>query len=745
MGAYTLFYGFFASLLCLIFLYFLGILCLPNTFFKKTNFTLFPFLYGLVVFGFICHWSVSLGFSLSKMFLLFPLLILVAGIIRFRQSNLLGILFKQRTTFLNWLIAYTVFYFLTYIFFPQPDSSHYLPIACLDNDDLWGYLNQARYLLHMDFQNVAHYDYTVSVWQRWDPGTQYIYGLLSVFYGYDLMKATMPLLYLYSALIGLAIFRYCQEVFQLSLKSSIAIVAIILCGPFYRYVVGNFFLASLINTVFFVTLLTETAKIDFLKQEKIFLKTLCFSLPCLLLIIVFYNVVFFLSIIIQCGLLCLVALFTLFQFKTPIKFLLQKIGYAISAILLSAIIAILFFGTSTYISLLKEFSSDVGWSLTWLSPLSLLGVPQIGHLEHSLIGQILLTVLLFILFFGSLYIVIKKNKQTLTPREWGFLCLPLVSIILYDVYFYYNVGSYRAWKFAFYYVVPFAGAIWALIFKVFSTIRHKKTIISILVGLFIAGNAYNAHFKEQPLSKFSAKYQGLEALKYMGSSSFLIEMASTKATFFSAYFIPNKTLYLLSPSYFPMYHLDLEKDSIKQSFFLENGKNCKKNHGVIIENLGCLYPSIPTLLFNKTYSFKEDWPIFLNIDAEYSSAQPWGRWIIGKNFKVTLYVNSKKLVQHQTGTINFQIKPFVYQNLLKEQKITVKWGGNHISSFTLTNDQWITLPYTISDWHETSAHNALSKITIDFSAPDATPPAQIIPYSSTKAPLGIGLIALEVK
>lgn len=750
MYVFTVAYGFFAGLCCLSFLYVLGSLCFPRICFERTDFTFFPFVYGAALFCLICNAAVMLfSVPLSKVFLILPLLMVIASLFRFRDSAFLQMFLKQKLPLLHYLIAYTVFYILACIFFPTPLSADYLPIITHGNNDIFGYITQARYLLHMDFQNIPNYDYLTSVWQRWDAGGHYFYALLSIFYAYDLMSATVPLLCFFSALIGLAIFRYCHELFQLSLRVSIIIAAIIICGPFYRYVVGNFFLASLINTLFFVVLLTETAKMNFLKQENNFFKIVCFTLPCLFLIITCYNVVFWMNTLIQCGLVCLMAFFMFFQF--PVKPVLKQVTIIISSILLSAIVAILLFGPSTYLSVLKEYASaNVGWPLSWISPFSMIGMFDITHREYSFAMQLLLPVIFLMLILGVACFIYKKYKQKLTLGEWAFLSIPLAAFIFYTVYFQYNVGSYRAWKFASYYIIPFAGVFWALLVKAFADNQAllKKIVITLLAIMFIGGNMFIAYFYEPPFCQFSSKYKGLEALQRVNSSSIILNMSTISSSLLAVYFIPNKKLFLpMNTTYFPAYPLDSNKELLKKSFFLENGKNCEQNHGVTIADIGCLYPSIPTLSFDKTYWFNQYWPIFLEVsDSSFSGPEPWGGWIAGKKFSIMLYAQSTALAKHPQGNIRFKMRPLMFENSVDEQQLTVTWGEMHRSSFVLTQDEWITLPYTLEDWDETSSHQR-SFIKIDFDIPTAVAPSQLnlSPPSTDKRILGLGFMALEVK
>lgn len=780
---YAVSYGILSSCLYLGFLYLAGIILFPSKFFSwtleqaphtkdhssKINLSTLPLLCSTALFCIFCWYGITLAIPLFTLFQYVFYGVLLIGLIRlifywgksctspatdrhntcpYKQSFIRSE--RIKSLFFSFFIPYTIFYILAYLSLLPSFSPEANLLRWIGNNDILNYINITHYFSHLGPSNVVGHSYIEHASYAATPGAFYCFSLLSLFYHGDTMSAAMPMIFMCMACIGTMIYHYCKALFKLSQIISISIAAVVIFGGFYHYIEGNYFLSTLIVTSPLIYLMTKTVELDYLNSSH--LKLLFYiTLPSLMLIFFFYPVILFCSFIIQLGLIGLKILFSYKDF--PIKILLKNFlkSAAILFICLSIVALSNLPNFLSFLYSLLDFANmqGGGWGLPLLSPFAILGAPSAMTL-HSLSAQILTVLAFFILliFCAQGALKLKRLKELDTSAIVFFIFSTMAFIVYLLYYFHLGPSRYQPWKFASYYALPFAGGIWAMFSRVLQSKNvdyqwNKITII--LATLAIVGNIFIVWRATPPFQTLSNKYRQLSTLDKMDATDIWVKMADYSSTFLPVYFIPHKTLHLLSDSYYPVQSFNMNKIGPKQPLLIETTGECmgaSPDKVIKLRGLGCLYLTMPTMQFNETIKFNKDW-MFIHTTG-FSAPESWGRWSSANKASLTLYANTDSLIKHPAGYINLRMMPFIYPDI-EGQHITTQIEKNSPLSLFIKNKQWISLPYKLSDWGKTPGSNSISQITIFLEFPDAVPADQLDPESPDTRSLGVGLLAIQLK
>lgn len=430
---------------------------------------------------------------------------------------------------------FTLFYTLAFLFTWPPVGDAVLPIVNIANTDILNYMNTASYLQRLGPDNIATLSYIDSrtMIYAFTPGVHAALALMAPLYQGDVMQTMMPFLFMVLALIGCTWVRLSQFYFGLSRAAALGIAAILLTGPYFRYIVHFYFLSSLLGMAVFLSLLMAQA-------------SLLIYIPYHFLLFYCYPPLFVLGIAAQLGIA-----------------LLSRIS-AIKGILISAGIVLLIDPYHS-IEIFRWFGqiaspSTTGWPLGIISPWALLGLPS--YLEiHSVWPFILGCSLIGFIAWRA-------------PRMQPITILTLLAILSFYGYALIMGPSYQQWKFGTYLALPLMFVIWALVAE---HIRpHLFTLLCIIIvccnGLW--------HITQDPKTEYySADYKKLRLLETLVSEQDIdISMATFTSNYLPAYFIRNKTLHFMSPSSYPM-----EAHTPGHPYFIE-GAPCDS----ALDTIGCL-------------------------------------------------------------------------------------------------------------------------------------------------------------
>lgn len=740
----TILHGIMVGVFSFVFFFIFGRMCLPKNYNHCLTFRAFPAFVGLTVFSIICWYAVLYQIPLYRvcelMLVLCILLLFVRkipGILKiFHKGESCTRLWAGRhktcpynrsfirngyVQYINWITAYCIFYILAFIFLPQPNADHYLPITHISNNDIFNYINTTQHLLFLGPSNLAvNHSQLSSIHPAFayyqTPAVYYINAWFAMFYHYDAMSIAMPVLYSTVSVIGLLIVYYCHHFFRCSHWVSVGIAAIILCGSFYRFVIGYYFLSSLMGTAVWIASIIE------ILQNR---KTL-FLLPYLCLLLLIYPLFFWLQQLIFIGIMGMLLLSSVSPFS--FRIFLKKYASFVGCLLLVDVVIALFLPQCIKFSLtnILTFASNnkVLWELPLLSPLAILGLPSYLGLTSQNQLSIMIVFFLFISFL--FYVYYKKNHSrekisTAFVASCILFIITLGTFISYLAYFYLaGATNYQPWKFASYFLLPLAGVFWSLFFNVLTYLSNYRKIFILLLIFCILGNFLLYRFTPSyPLKK---AYYNLTTLNEIPEKDLAVKMANYSSTFLALFFVPKKQLHLLSYSFYP--RESLATVSKNEPFFLESSKGCEfanaKQQTVNLSPLGCLYYGLPVLHFEKNYNFKDNLP-FIETHGlfEFFNDSPFNRRWAGSSASLIFYTNKAELKKHPSGYFNIQVNPFLYSGL-QAQRLCSNFCTE------ITSHQWISIPYTLKNWHkpQNPAEDSLRILTLQFQFPDAIAPHQ---------------------
>lgn len=404
----------------------------------------------------------------------------------------------------------------------------------------------------------------------------------------------------------------------------------------------------------------------------------------------------------------------------------------------------------SFLRTLVDFANMTGggWGLSLISPFAVLGIPSPLTLSSSVAQFFTLLGFSILVIFCAVEGLKLKKTNAISASAIVFFIFSVMSIFIYILY-YYHLGPsrYQPWKFASYYALPFCGGILAMFSRILQSKNNFypwKKITVVLVTLALVGNIFIIWKGTPPFQTLSNKYRRLGALDQMGFSTYWIKMSDYSSTFLPVYFIPHKTLHLLSDSYYPMQSLEINQITPSQPLFVETTKKCvgtSSNQVINILNVGCLYLNMPTLPLNEILKQNQEY-VFIQTKG-FNNPESWGRWSSKKQSSITLLTQSRLLVHHSSGIIKLKVYPFIHPGI-KGQHLKILWGKNSSMTLFIKDEQWISLPYTKNDWHKNTTNKSISQLTLSLSFPDAIPANRLDPKSSNTESLGIGLVAIKL-
>lgn len=608
MYAFT--YSILISLISFLFFYVLGMLSLPKNF-VSTPF--FPTFVGAALFSLIIWYGIECSFSIHVIFQFIFLLGFILCLIRIKFSrDLIKNIFAIMTwktfwkRFFFWSSAYILFYLLVYIFLPLPNPKEYLPLTRVNNFDIFNYVN-----ITQDLLSTMRYNFWIYYYQT--PAVFYFYAWMSLFYHNNAMTVAMPILYSTVSAIGLMIVFYCHHFFRCPRRVAVAIAAVILCGSFYRYIIGVYFLSSLMGTIVWLAFIIEILQWDFKLSLSRFWNYcgVIFIYECLLLLI---YPVFFISVPMVFSFIIGLMLFfsaKVFSWRTFIK---NELFFMACLLLPALLLFILMPGYFEKVEVnLFEFVHRVGViGFSLLSPPALLGFPY--FFEQTSHNALVLSFAFVLVLAGFVYAIYAARLE-LQPAAYTLLYLVIAAFVGYFIYYAIQGPTrYQPWKFASYFILPLTGVFWALAFRLKTAektspwkftsyfllpvmgvfwalaIRLKpaeKGFIGLIIFCIVGNFLWVNFLRSDSLTK---DYEKLSTLNTVASKDLYLNMSTNEATFLSVFFIRDKNLYLLGSScyYYPQI---MVKDVPKNATVFIESKHCKAG-GVKIASLGCLYSGV---------------------------------------------------------------------------------------------------------------------------------------------------------
>lgn len=651
---------------------------------------------------------------------------------------------------LFWIGLYVIFYSINYIFSLPPVTHDRLPISRIGNNDIFNYIIISQYLQHLGPSHISGFSFlnSRSLMVPFTPSPFYIINGLSVFYNAETMRAAMPAIFTMGALAGCAIVWIVCRNFQIPRLPATAVGLLFVSGPFFRYIIGNYFLSTIVAGFFVLLLLSKTAELVFSVEKRKWIRLAYLFAPYHLLLFFSYPPLYVIGIALQVGFVLL----SLFLFNTDVRASsnswLLRIRIAsqwIMAITVSSLVPMIFDPQHAremlnFLFFISQRGTG-GWPLDFIAPAAIMGIPTSIEI-HSRNAQIFNVIVLAVLF--AIVIFSKSHVGKKSKGGQVFLLLSGLSFLLYFTYFFRFGPSYQQWKIASYFPMFFAPFIVASVASIFTVKggigqRLLPLLVASLGPVVLGANIVFHYRTASPLEEFPASYANLQALDMIGNAKELyIEMSTYSSTFFPVYFIQSKILHLLSPSYYTRETLTLQKITPATPLFIE-GDDCNGDaYSVTIAGVGCLYFQVPSLKLDAHYSFGKNIPA-LFVTYGLGRVEPWGRWSDGKHVKINMLLDGGFVSADSVRYLNLHIHPFLSPTS-GVQNVTAIWGRGNRSETAVRTPEWISIPFRKDDLSGFKNR----ELVIELELPDAISPSSLDSASGDTRQLGLGFSDLSI-
>src|SRR5580765_5179855 len=378
--------GIMAALACAGVFYIVGSALVPRRWDKSVGCGESPAILGAALYVLACWFGVAFGVPVERLAIIFGGVALVLAVARWRW---LMAAFTARGAFargaVGWLLAFILLYVLAYVFTMPPVSADYLPLAWTGNIDLLTYVRYTKYFMRLGPANLPGYSYLDYIYLQ-TPAVFYLLGGLSEFFGREPLRAAMSAQFALAALIGVFSGRIARAVFQLPSGAALAIACVVVCGPFFRYIVGAYYLSTLMSMPILLYLVWMTVA-DGVQGSRGFLGFLDVGLAvrfagAYILLLFLYPFLLLAALAAQAaaiGLRFVADLQATDQHRAAWREGVENAGRTISAAVtpLALLVVGLFqrFAWSLYMVRSLSTPGIAGWPLDLISPLAVLGLP----------------------------------------------------------------------------------------------------------------------------------------------------------------------------------------------------------------------------------------------------------------------------------------------------------------------------------------------------------------------------------
>ncbi len=630
----------------------------------------------------------------------------------------------------RWLAVFCGFYVLMYVFTMPPVTGEFLPPAWLGNIDLMTYVRFAQHVMRLGTSNLAAYpdfDYLGFVYLQ-TPAVFYLLGGLSFFFRLDLLAATMPAAFALAALAGLLAARMARSVFGLSGPAATAVGAVLISGPFFRYIFGQYFLSTLMSMPIVLLLVWTTAV---RRPSRPFDAALALPYAAAYVLLLFlYPLLLGVGIAAQVAAIALLYLAERqrgagHEPASPDALRLAAYRTAAMAVSLGVFAIGLFPRVVWSIEEVLYLSQPNinGWPLDLISPLAILGAPAAWtNLEKCRVcidfelvdgaGRLWAVAFIAILSVAIAALYHPRLASSVTPSERALAGVGAGAFAAYLVFYAVSGPSYQQWKFASYTALPWSFAVLAALVRL-TELRHpaalvggarrksKAVVFSALAVLLIGGNLL-AHARADPaLTQFPAGLRNLSAINadpgFREISVMMDETVDGLASWLALYLLPDKKVHVISRRNVP--HEDLSYDTIaaerpllRQNFGCEGVGHPETRD---IPDVGCLLFAPPSLVVDHSYPFNQTfW--FVNFTG-LGAREPAGRWNTEGVVRMELMADIKRTPLFDNHFVNLRLTPYVPPGVAR-QRLVLTWGKGRRGERSMTSTGVVSLPIGRSDW-----------------------------------------------
>jgi hypothetical protein len=566
----------------------------------------------------------------------------------------------------------------------------------------------------------------------------------------DPLRAAMPAQFALTALIGVFAARISRSVFTVSRASALAIACIVVSGPFFRYVVGSYFLSTLMSTPILLYLLWTTVTC----RSRGFLDAglaIRFGSAYVLLLFM-YPFLLFAGVAAQSAaiVLTLIAEFQSGGGGWPAwREAGRNAGRTVFTVLVTLGLLVLCLPQRLAWSLdmVRSLSQKgvAGWPLDMISPLAILGLPgtmtdriqcaSCHGIEVASPAYRALAAAVFCavaLTLGCLYFW--RFRQQTTPAQRTLVGLASGSFILYCAYFFSLGPSYQQWKFASYSALPLSFVVLAgglHLFqrsKAFARVnqtalgnRLATALLAVAAMGVVGGNLLWHSLSDPVLLRFSGTLRNIEKVDklpfFRELSVWMSDQPNGFPTWLALYFLPTKRVHVVSSIFRPNEPLSFEQISRQRPLLIQD-YGCEgvgHDDTITVPGVGCLLLAPPSLALATPYPFNGS---FLFIDLEGIDArESWGRWNLRSTALLKLTADLRRIQVYPDTYVNLLLSPYLPPGKTR-QRLVFSWGANQHAEASMSDREWISLPVRNADW----TGNWVLTLPISIDLPDATAP-----------------------
>ncbi|MEO5740231.1 MAG: hypothetical protein ABIS29_06525 [Vicinamibacterales bacterium] len=667
-----------------------------------------PAILGVTIYVLLCWFAVQFGIPGKHTAAAFTAVVIVAALVRYRW--LTGALrargaISRDTRF--WWTAFVLLYMLAYVYTVPPVGGEYLPIAWTGNIDLLTYIRYTRHLWDMGPSNLVGFEYLNFVYLQ-TPGVFYLMGWFSVLFGNDPLSAAMPAQFALTALIATLSARIAHSIFGIHRGAAVAIGAMVISAPFFRYIVGAYYLSTFITAPVFLYLLWTTLSLRPVQffNLPVFIR---FSSAYLLLLFT-YPFLLFTGLAAQIGAILLMWVSELQAERSRWREVSRAAAASLIAIAASfGVVAVVFSDRLKWSLDMVTGLSQVGvagWPLELISPLAVFGFPGVRGERiqvapelraWALVGFLLVALVLIWLYFW-------RFRRQASAAQKALVGLSAAGILAYCAY-YLRVGpSYQQWKLASYTVLPFVFVVFAGVVRVTRESRRERVLatgLTVVGAFFIVGNLVVHARQDGPLIRLPGLLRSIEEIdKLQTFREMTLEMRGpwhVFETYLGLYFLPSKRVHVVSNVFEPSEKLSLDTISTARPLLL-GGYGCEgvgHDETIALPNFGCLVLAPPSPMPDVSYSFKQSF-VFIEWDR-MTAREPGGRWNTRPTLNLRVTADPARARVAEDAHVNLFVNPFRRKDE-KPIRLTFSWGKDRRGEFMLTEEEWISVPVRSADW-----------------------------------------------
>lgn len=736
LHVWSIAHGIGASLLCAACFLLAGSLLIPRRWDESLGSGESPAIAGAALYALACWFGVTLGVPVSRAAMGFVITVVVLSAFRGRWlRSALSARGVASQPARRWWLAYCGLYVLAYLFTMPPVTSADLPIAWTGNVDLLTYIRYTRYVWDLGPSNLVGFDYLNFVYLQ-TPAVFYLLGALSLPFGADPLSAAMPAQFAFTALIGLVAARISASVFKLSRPAAVAIGAVLISGPFFRYVAGAYFLSTLMATPALLYLLWVTVE----HRPRRFLDAALavrFAAAYVLLLLI-YPFLLFAGVAAQVAAIALAAIADVqsghgvrLAWREAVLGAARKTAVVLAA---CAALALCFYERLGWSLNMVHTLSEIGiagWPLQLVSPLAMLALPgvRVDHagcatcvgIEITSSAYRLPAIAAFSAIAGVLaWLYFRRFRRETTTPQRTFVGLAAGALVVYCAYYWRLGPSYQQWKFASYTVLPLSFVIYAGALHLIRQSRMSMRSTAAMAGVAVAlvGGNLAIHASHDPdLMRFPGALRNIERVNERPPfSEMTLKMDEEPAAFLTwlaLYFLPSKRVHVVSEIFSPNEPLDLGQIAPARPLLIQ-GYSCDgigHDETMTVGGVGCLVSAPPSLVTETPYPFNRSF-MFIEFDA-MTTREAGGRWNTRPTLALKLTADPRRVSLGRDLYVNLLIQPFLPAGT-KPQRLLFSWGSDRHGETLVADRDWVSLPISTTDWEG----EWLSTLPVSIGFPD---------------------------